>query len=52
MGLRQWVSRPLQGRRIGVENLIAGRGGLPVCIARSDIHIKPYALRITLLTKL
>ncbi|EAT88536.2 hypothetical protein SNOG_03331 [Parastagonospora nodorum SN15] len=29
MGLRKWVSRPLRGRQIGVENLIAGGEGIP-----------------------
>lgn len=30
MGLRKWVSRPLRGRKLGVENLIAGGDGIPV----------------------
>jgi PHS family inorganic phosphate transporter-like MFS transporter len=30
MGLRQWVSRPLRGHHIGVENLLRGGEGVPV----------------------
>lgn len=29
MGLRKWVSRPLKGHHLGVENLIRGGDGLP-----------------------
>ncbi|KAH8731553.1 major facilitator superfamily domain-containing protein [Phaeosphaeriaceae sp. PMI808] len=29
MGLQQWITRPLKGRHLGVENLIAGGEGVP-----------------------
>lgn len=31
MGLRQWIGRPMQGRRLGVEDLLPGDEGIPVC---------------------
>jgi hypothetical protein len=30
MGLRKWVSRPLRGHHVGVENLLRGGEGVPV----------------------
>jgi hypothetical protein len=39
MGLRKWVSRPLRGHHIGVENLIAGGDGIPVSVNSTDSHV-------------
>jgi hypothetical protein len=30
MGLRNWITRPIKGHHIGVEDLTAGGSGIPV----------------------
>jgi len=32
MGLRKWVSRPMRGRHLGIEDLTKGDEGVPVRI--------------------
>ena len=32
MGLRNWITRPIKGHQIGVEDLTAGGSGIPVSL--------------------
>jgi hypothetical protein len=51
MGLRQWVSRPLRGRRIGVENLLRGGEGIPVSLSSRLLSHLVHILTMTIGSK-
>lgn len=39
MGLRNWITRPIKGHQIGVEDLTAGGSGIPVSLGIKSSHL-------------